>query len=215
MAQKKDVKKDIEEQKLQKTFIPKSFKAQFEQSFSSSLNGKLRSGNGIFSYMYPGRIRLEILEPNSDRSTFVCNSKKSWYYNPPFDETEKGQVTIQSSDKLNIVKFFDTMSVGLKSNKRFDVKESKKQKETFIEIVFKGKTVNEIGVKSAKIFPKDYDKNEINLKNIQFNSIGGIELTYPDEKKVRLTFKNIEENVTFSEKDFEFIIPANTKIIER
>ncbi|MBF0360602.1 MAG: outer membrane lipoprotein carrier protein LolA [Oligoflexia bacterium] len=195
-------------------FVPKTFKAQFEQSFASPLKRKLRTGNGVISYKYPGHIRLEILEPNSDRTTFVCNPKKSWYYSPPFDEkTEKGQVVIHSAEKLQIVKFFDTIRDGLKSNQHYDVKRSnsnsKNKQDNFVEIIFKGSVGTEIGVKSAKIYA------QIKSTDITFKAIEMIELTYPDDKKIKLTLKNIEENPTFTDKVFEFEIPVNTTIVDR
>lgn len=67
-------------------FLPSSFSADFEQSFKGVASGKEKKSFGKIDYKYPRHIRFEVVSP--EPSTFVANPKTSWYYTPPFVETE-------------------------------------------------------------------------------------------------------------------------------
>ena len=118
-------------------FLPKSFSAQFEQEYVSTLKGKVKKGNGTIDYLYPGNIRFKTTIPSE--ILFVSNGIKSWYYRAPFIEGEEGEVTETSAKEGSgiFTRFFDSLKNGLSDNAIYTV--SKKDKESTITFLEKSK----------------------------------------------------------------------------
>ena len=57
-----------------------------------------KESSGTIFIRRPNQVRWETLSP--DPSLLVCDGKKFWFYTPPFDETEKGQVIIRKSSEI-------------------------------------------------------------------------------------------------------------------
>lgn len=180
-------------------FLPQSFSAKFEQEYVSLLKGKHKTGKGLIEYMYPGKIRFETSTPST--LIFVSNGKKAWYYRAPFIEGEKGEVTESTAKEASSVyiKFFDSLKNGLVSNKDYEVK-----KGDPLNLTFNRKMEKELGLKGANIYLKE--------KNGQkFNDIEAIELLFPDGKKTKLKFIDLQINPNLKSERFNFIPPANTE----
>lgn len=185
-------------------FLPNSFRANFEQRFISTITGKEKISIGSIDYAYPGQIRFEIITP--EKTTFVSNGKKSWYYTAPFDPKEKGEVIIQPSNKLLITKFFDYLKNGLDSNDTYTVV---KEKNEYI-LSFNAKAQKELSIEKARL--------EVNDKLTTMNKLSELKqitLIYKDNKKVKLTFSNLLENVKFEQNYFDYKIPENTKEVHQ
>lgn len=181
-------------------FLPNSFRANFEQRFISTITGKEKISSGSIDYAFPSQIRFEIVLP--EKTTFVSNGKKSWYYTAPFDPKEKGEVIIQSSNKLLITKFFDYLKNGLESN---DIYAVAKDKNEYV-LTFNAKAQKELSIEKARL--------EVNDKLTTMNKLSDLKqitLLYKDNKKVKLTFSNLLENVKFELNYFDYKIPENTK----
>lgn len=184
-------------------FLPASFKADFKQSYVSSLSKKARVTEGKISYKYPSHLFFKV--EGDEPVTYVSNPEKSWVYNPPFIEGEKGTVRESTATRHAFSKFFDALSKGLVDNKLYKVKiEAKKATLTFSEEVSK-----QISIASADLF----FKKEANSKT-EMTDLDKIELNYTVKKpKVTLTFNNYEEGVKFNSDFFIFNPPKNTDII--
>ena len=181
-------------------FIPDTFKAYFKQSYKSSLSGKKKVTTGSIEYFYPGRVRFEITSP--DKTIFVSNPSKTWYYNAPFVDGEPGEVLIKKTGKMVISKFFDILKTGLKNNKLYKV-ESKKN---YYEVQFSKKIIGEIGIRKSILSFRNSKSNP------QFGDINYIDLHYTDKRIVKMTFSKIEESVIFAKNRFIFKVPENTQI---
>ena len=180
-------------------FLPKSFSAQFDQEYVSTLRGKIKKGEGTIDYLYPGKIKFKTSLPSE--VTFVSNGTKTWYYRAPFIEGEEGEVTESSAKEGTgiFTKFFDSLNNGLNTNKLYSVVKN----ELDCKLTFTEKAKKEIGIKEAiLIFKKP--KNE-------FSSLKSIELVFPDDKKSSIFFKEIKINLIFEEKFFLFSPPPKTK----
>lgn len=185
-----------------KNFVPSSFSANFEESIISMATGKEKKSFGKVDYKYPGHIRFENISPNP--SLFVSNPENSWYYVPPFVEGEQGQVTIQKSSKLPLTKFLDSIKNGIENSKLFTYKYQKKELIlSFVKTVQKELTLKEVILTTSK----SDAKQAVNLTEFE-----RMTLIYIDGRKVNLKFLDLKEEVSFSSKNFEFIIPSKTKI---
>lgn len=188
---------------LAASFLPDSFSANFEESFVSAVNGKEKKSSGKIDYRYPSHIRFEKISPDS--STFVSNPQKSWYYVPPFVKGEKGEVTIQESNKLVLTKFLDALKNGLENNKLFSHKYNKNE----LVLTFTKAIQKDMNLKQA-VLVADSDAKKIKaLKEFE-----RLVLTYNDGRKVNLKFVDLKEDTKFAQKHFEFDIPSNTKVSE-
>lgn len=185
------------------SFLPDSFSANFEESFVSAVNGKEKKSFGKIDYRYPGHIRFEKISPDS--STFVSNPQKSWYYVPPFVKGEKGEVTIQESNKLVLTKFLDALKNGLDNNKLFTHKYNKNE----LVLTFTKAIQKDMNLKEATLISGSDPKKATSIKEFE-----RLVLVYNDGRKVNLKFVDLKEDAKFPQKHFEFDIPSNTKVTE-
>lgn len=180
-------------------FIPKTFTISFEQSFVSSLSGKIKKSKGMIDYKYPGKIKLEINKP--DQIIYISNKKKSWHYTAPFIEGEPGQLTIRPKGSMLLSEFFDKLSFGLNNNKYYDIKKDNKN----VIVSFKSITSEKLGINQGTLKFKD-------SKKLHFKNIEGIDIAYKDKKSVSIKFLTIQENPKFENDHFSFTAPKNTRI---
>ena len=178
-------------------FLPSSFSSRFEQEYVSALKGKVKKGQGLIDYKYPGHIRFETSTPSA--VIFVSNGVKAWYYRAPFIDGEQGEVTETSArEGASIyIKFFDALKKGLSSNDFYDVKNN--------NLTFKGKTKTELGINKAKL---NFKNNAQSFENLE-----SIELTFSDNKLSKIKFIDLKTNTNLSAERFNFVAPANTKKI--
>lgn len=180
-------------------FLPNSFNASFKQAIESKKSKKKkRFINGIIDYKFPGHIKFEITAP--DKSTYMSNNKKTWYYRAPIIEGEFGEVTIQDAKTNPLHTLFDVLKNGLKTNKSYSVEI--KDKTAFL--AFEKEFSKKLGIVKAEIaFSSSMD----------FKNIDKITLHYERGKSVDLFLSDIKENVTYDQKFFEFVTPQKTKVI--
>jgi outer membrane lipoprotein-sorting protein len=181
-------------------FLPKTFNAEFVKKEVSSLSNKERSTKGKMSYKYPSKVRFEIL--GDDPITFVENSKKYWFYRPPFGE-EKGELRVNRTGKQTIAKFFDILKSGLKSNKLYKVF---KLKDGSYKVSFSKEKSKELGISKVNL--------SFNGKKPSFKKLKEMKIHYQDKKSVRFEFTKIEVNKKISSKRFIFETPPNTNVIK-
>jgi outer membrane lipoprotein-sorting protein len=183
------------------SFLPPSFSSDYEESYLSTTQKKEVKSSGKIDYKFPHQIRFEVIKPDS--SIFVSNADKSWYYTPPFIEGEEGQVVIQKSNELVLVKLLDELKEGLVSNKNYDVKFLKNE----AQLIFKEKRVQELKVNKV-VLKANSDASKIKT----FDGFSGIDLFYTSGQVIHLVFKNLKTNAVFPDNHFIFNIPKNTKI---
>lgn len=64
--------------------------AEFTQTNVSAALKRTQKSAGVIFFKRPDKIRWETLTP--DKNIMVSEGKHFWFYTPPFDETENGQV---------------------------------------------------------------------------------------------------------------------------
>jgi len=182
-----------------KDFVPSSFRVKFEQSFKSTISGKLNKSQGQLGYRYPGQFRFEVFSP--DKSIFVSNGKKSWYYTPPFDKDEEGEVVEKNDPGPFLPEFFDALKKGLKSGSIFTVE----KKKDFYLITFSKDFSKKIGKSSTKLFFSTSNPTDI-------SSLKEMVIVGTDNSEVHLVLSDFDEQPGSIESDFVFKIPPKTHI---
>ena len=185
-----------------KSIIPSEFTAEFEEKITSSVTGKVIKSNGTIAYKFPSQLRLEVLEPEA--STVVVGPKKTWIYQPPFIEGEKGQVTIEKKSSWPLLKTFDSLTKSLEGSKEFDHKFQGKK----LTITFKEATSKRMGIKEVSFVS---NTDAANAKS--FSEFESMSLTKNDGKIQSYKFTAIKI-APVEAKKFEFEIPKNTKTVE-
>lgn len=179
-------------------FLPKTFEAQFSKEEKSVSSGKTLKSQGRIHYQYPGRIRLE--STGSDKTVFVSNPFKTYYYTPADPDFDApGELTINKTKNVPISKFFDSLEKGLKSNSLYKVKDKKE----YVSLTFTKSGVAEMKILSAKLYFDDKKK---------FSHLKKVEITLDNHKNMLFSFDHIKVNTKFSRKTFEFKPPANTRV---
>ena len=179
-------------------FLPKTFSVEIEQQIKSSLSGRIKKSIGTFDYKFPGFARFEFSKPSV--VIFVSNPNDTWYYRAPTIEGAKGDLIVNKTSKNSLVKFFDILNKGFKSNKYYKVKKGQNK----YKITFSKKMAKKISAKHAFF-------NFQNNKPI-FSKIKSIKIDYIDKQPVTLVFKKIKENIKHPSDKFFFKIPPKTKI---
>jgi outer membrane lipoprotein-sorting protein len=180
-------------------FLPKSFEADFEQ-ITKSLRREKKSPVKVF-YKFQSNIYFEVT--GDTPVTYVCNKKKVWKYNPPFIDGEAGELTVGDSSKYCYSKFFDALSKGLKNNKLYKVKKTRKE----AVLTFEPKASKQLSIVEMKIqFKNDISKNTT-LADVDFMNIYKLNA----KKPVKLKLIKIDTKVKLSDEKFVFKAPKNTK----
>ncbi len=72
--------------------------AEFSQTNETAATGAKKQSKGIIYAKRPGKIRWETRSP--DANLLVSDGRKFWFYTPPFDESEHGQVVERPANQV-------------------------------------------------------------------------------------------------------------------
>ncbi len=178
------------------SFIPKTFEANFVKKEKAILSGKTIKSEGELYYQYPSRIRLEF--QGNDKSVFVSNPFKTFYYKPPIFEGVPGELTVNKSNNYPLSKFFDSLRSGLKSNELYSVKKSQNK----LNIKFTKKGILELKILSAELTFK---------KSLIFLELEKLQIELDNNKKLNFELNKIKVNPKLDKNLFTFEAPKNTR----
>lgn len=69
--------------------------AAFSQINESALLGDRKTSSGVISIKRPGKMRWETQSP--DPTLFITDGSTMWFYTPPFDKDENGQLVVRKA----------------------------------------------------------------------------------------------------------------------
>ena len=69
--------------------------ASFSQVNESAVLRERKTSSGVISIKKPGKMRWETQEP--DPNIFITDGKTMWFYTPPFDKGENGQLVVRKA----------------------------------------------------------------------------------------------------------------------
>lgn len=75
-----------------------TLEAEFTQVTESSVMKQRKTTSGVLLIQRPDKVRWETLRP--DKNLLVSDGRKFWFYTPPFDEGEPGQVIERKSTEV-------------------------------------------------------------------------------------------------------------------
>lgn len=186
-------------------FLPKSFEAELVQVVHLVTSNRESITPVKMKYMFSNNLYFEVKSEDAP-VIYICNKKKTWIYNPPFIEGEKGEVKVGDSSKHCHVKLFDALSNGLKSNKIYDVKKTK----TGVRLFFNKKAKAQTKIKEIVLTFKKGIQNNLTIKDVFQMDVWDVERKEPTVFR----FKKINTEAKVDFKDFEFKVPDNTNITQ-
>jgi outer membrane lipoprotein carrier protein len=76
----------------------KTLEANFTQLDEIKLTGSTKNASGVLMIRHPNQFRWETLKP--DKNLLVTNGQKFWFYTPPFEAGERGQVIEKRTNEV-------------------------------------------------------------------------------------------------------------------
>ena len=184
-------------------FIPKSFEADLEQVVFSVTFNKESVTPVKMKYKFSNNLYFNV-QSEETPVIYICNKEKTWIYNPPFIEGEKGEVKVGDSSKYCYVKIFDALNKGLKTNDLYEVKQQKRG----ARLTFKKEAVAQTGIKEVALTFKSTWHKGLSITDVEKMEIWDTE----KKKPTVFRFKKINTNAEIDFMDFEFKIPENTNV---
>jgi outer membrane lipoprotein carrier protein len=165
--------------------------AEFTQTKESVGMGTTTTSSGRIAIKRPNKIRWETLSP--DPNLLVSDGVKAWYYTPPFDSSEHGQVTETLASRVR-TRLANAILSGDFSGSDLKIKTIKPD---FFSIVPKaGSAAN---VKEAKVAVDPSQK-----------TITDITIIYDDGNHTEIKLTNIKLGAKLGDDVFVFQAPPNT-----
>jgi outer membrane lipoprotein carrier protein len=165
--------------------------AEFTQTKESVGMGTTTTSSGRIAIKRPNKIRWETLSP--DPNLLVSDGVKAWYYTPPFDSSEHGQVTETLASRVR-TRLANAILSGDFSGSDLKIKTIK---PNFFSIVPKAGTA--ANVKEAKVAVDPSQK-----------TITDITIIYDDGNHTEIKLTNIKLGAKLGDDVFVFQAPPNT-----
>lgn len=154
----------------------KTLEADFSQIEDTVATGRKKPSSGKIAIKRPNKLRWETLKP--DPNLLVSDGRTFWFYTPPFDEGEQGQLVERKSSEVNS-KILNALLTGTFSaaQKTSGVQVAQLKPDEF-EFKFKRGTAGTIErailtvdpskklIEKAVLLHKGGNRTEISLSNI-------------------------------------------------
>lgn len=171
--------------------------ARFEQATVIKSTKQTKNTSGKIWIKRPNKLRWETINP--DPNILVSDGKTFWFYTPPFDKGERGQVIIKKTAQVQTQFLNALLSGSFEFGKQTQVEE--KSKTHFLLRPKKG-TAGDVDVAEVMI----------NEKNHQIEQVV---LTHQSGNKTDIKMQNVKLQASLDDKLFRFIPDRNTdRIVE-
>ena len=172
-----------------------SLTANFSQSQKNAALGRTKDSKGRIYIVRPNKFRWETFEP--DASILTSNGKKFWFYTPPFQEGEKGQVMIRNAHDAQSKLAVDLLIGGSDFKKNFDYRR-----------------IEPLHYRLNPLKPAgDIDSIELFLEN-QTNLVYKLRLISASGNETTITLSQVELGPKLPESMFNFQVPPQTEVIK-
>jgi outer membrane lipoprotein carrier protein len=172
-----------------------TFEAEFSQINTVAALEQKKTSSGKIKAKRPGKLRWETLSP--DKNLLVSDGKKFWFYTPPFEEGEHGQLIEKKASQVQSRLANALLSGSFSIAKDFKITEQGNSK-----FLMTAKRSSE-SVKSAEL--------TINPKT---RLIEKVVLEHKGGNRTEITLSNIQLGKPMEDALFKFVAPAGTDRLE-
>jgi outer membrane lipoprotein carrier protein len=170
----------------------KTVRAKFEQKEYIASTGRTKTTQGTIEIKRPSKLRWETRAPG--QNLLVSDGKTFWFYTPPFDEEERGQLIERKSSQVQS-RLAQTLISGSFSDARGLKVET--IDSTHYRLVPKKGTAGTVRTAEVVI---DLEKNEITQ----------VKLEHRGGNRSEIKLSNIELGSALPDELFRFVAPPNT-----
>ena len=167
--------------------------AEFTQSTDIRATKQVTHAKGRIWIKRPNKLRWETLEP--DPNILVSDGKTFWFYTPPFDQDERGQVIIKKTAQVQ-TQFLNALLSG-----SFDFEKGSTSIETR-------------GTNAFLLKPKSGTAGDVQIAQITIDptkhTISEVILTHTSGNQTTIKLQQINLNAKFDEKLFKFVPDRKT-----
>jgi len=186
-------------QEIERKYTQKAtLEVEFVQENTSATFGKKTTTSGFIRIRRPNKVRWETLKPSSDMNLMISDGRKFWFYTPPFDEGEHGQVIERKSAQVQSQLAQALLSGSFSKAKGMSIKQ---ESETRFTLVPKKGTAGT--VRKAQI---QVDADQKLITKVTLENEGG--------NRSEITLSNIELGKPLGDEYFTFNPPPNTDRIK-
>jgi outer membrane lipoprotein carrier protein len=173
-----------------------SLSAEFSQVNTVAATAQKKTSSGTILVRRPDKVRWETLKP--DKNLLVSDGKTFWFYTPPFDEGENGQVIERKSSEAQ-----SKLAQALLSG-RFSVTKDMK--------------IRQINPSTFALVPKKGSAGTVSEAQIVIDSekmlIQKVILSHRGGNRSEISLSNIALGAPADEAQFHFTPPAGTEKIQ-
>ncbi len=173
-----------------------TLEAQFTQVNTIAALKQKKTSSGRILAKRPNKVRWETLKP--DPNLLVSDGKKFWFYTPPFDEDEHGQVIERKASDIQS-KLANALLAGSFST----VKGMKIQQESETRFMLIPKPGTAGSVMKAEV---DVNPAQKTIEKVTLEHQGG--------NRSEITLSQIELGKPLENKLFEFTAPSHTDRVD-
>lgn len=170
--------------------------AKFTQVNESAALKQKKTSSGVITAKRPDKVRWETLSP--DPNTLVSDGKTFWYYTPPFDEGERGQLIVKKAAEIQ-----SRLATALLSGSFSSVKGMRFRKVSPSKFVILPRTGSAGTVERIEI---EVDPERKLIQRVLLDHKGG--------NRAEITLKEITLGVETPDEKFRFSPPPNTDRVE-
>lgn len=174
----------------------KTLEAEFDQTNFSALTGVKKQSSGHVSLKYPNKFRWETIKP--DKNLLVSDGRLFWFYTPPFEKGERGQVIQKRTSEVQSQLASALLSGAFSKIKNLKVQKISEQKYRLTPLKGSAGTV-----KTAEI--------TIDTKK---NLIESVKLDHTGGNTAEIKLQKITPKTKLDDALFSFITPPDTDIIK-
>lgn len=176
-----------------------SIETRFEQVTESAHMKQKKRSSGTITIKIPDKIRWETTKP--DRNLLVSNGKKFWFYTPPFDEEEPGQVIERPGGDVR-----SRLASALMTGSF-----SAAQKKSGMRIV-------RVSPSEYTLLPKKGSAGTVKRAEIEVDLqeklIRKVTIHHADGNTAEISLSQIQLGKPVSSETFNFVPPPNTDVVK-
>lgn len=173
----------------------KTLEADFKQNDDVKLTGTKKESSGVLMIRHPNQFRWETLKP--DKNLLVSDGKKFWFYTPPFEAGERGQVIERKTTEVQ-----SELANALLSG-------------AFSKI--RGLEVKKLSATRFKLIPSEGIAGTVKTAEIEIDPkksvIEKLYLEHTGGNKTEISLSNVKLSAKMSDAFFKFSTPPGTDVI--
>lgn len=173
----------------------KTLEADFTQKDEVKMTGTKKESSGVLMIRHPNQFRWETLKP--DKNLLVSDGRKFWFYTPPFEAGERGQVIEKKTTEVQS-ELANALLAGAFSKIR-------------------GVEIQKISPTQFKLIPNEGVAGSVKVAELQIdpknNVIERLKLEHQGGNKTEIRLVNVKLSEKLSDSFFSFVTPPGTDVI--